>query len=49
MPHCIKESEFDPQIHVKISGPYTIEECQQNCGQSVGALENKEDCGCGKG
>lgn len=49
MPYCIKESDFDPAIHVKVSGPYTIEECQQNCGQ-VGMLveEKKQDCGCGK-
>lgn len=44
MSHCIKESEFDPAIHVKISGPHTLEECQQICGQ-VGAQETK-DCGC---
>lgn len=47
MPYCIKESEFNPDIHVKVSGPHTLEECQQNCGQ-VGGLEHKEDCGCGK-
>ena len=49
MPHCIKESDFNPDIHVKVSGPYTLEECQQNCGQSVGGLAipgEKKDCGC---
>lgn len=48
MPHCIKESEFNPEIHVKVAGPYTLEECQQNCGQPVSGLSTeKKDCGCG--
>ena len=47
MPYCIKVSDFDPDIHDKVSEQtYTLEECQQNCGQ-VGGLEHKE-CGCGK-
>lgn len=44
MSRCIKESEFDPNLHIKISGPYTLEECQQNCGEVSG--QASEDCGC---
>jgi hypothetical protein len=46
MPQCIKESEYNPNIHIKVSGPYTLEECQSKCGQ-LGALQEKKDCGCG--
>ena len=46
MPRCIKESEYNPDIHVIVGGPYTLEECQFNCG-SVSLMKSK-DCGCGK-
>jgi len=54
MPYCIKESEFDPAIHEKVAGPYTLAECQQNCGQVGGqsvaeAKQEKNGCGCGGG
>jgi hypothetical protein len=31
MPHCIKESEYNPSIHTIVSGPHTLEECLENC------------------
>lgn len=45
MPYCIKASEFSPDIHVKISGPHTLSECQQICGVSSLSVPNK-GCGC---
>lgn len=44
MPYCIKESDFDPSVHIKVSGPHTLEECQQNCDQVSG--QGAKDCGC---
>lgn len=32
MPNCIKVSEYDPSVHVIVSGPYSLEECLSNCG-----------------
>lgn len=47
MPHCIKESEYDPSIHVKISGPHTLDECAEICGSSgFMKQDEKDDCGC---
>lgn len=49
MPHCIKESEYDPSIHVKISGPHTLAECAEACGSlSSGFMKQNEkgECGC---
>lgn len=41
MPRCIKESEYNPDIHVIVGGPYTLEECQSNCG-SVSLMKSKD-------
>jgi len=52
MPRCIKQSEFDPALHVKISGPHTLEECQQICGDTGGltssSVQKQSGCGCQK-
>jgi hypothetical protein len=52
MPYCIKESEFNPEIHAKVTDPEALAWCQQNCDQVGGlavaqAKDEKSDCGCG--
>lgn len=48
MPTCIKQSEYDPSIHIIVAGPYTLEECQANCGSVSMMKSDKKDCGCTK-
>jgi hypothetical protein len=47
MPYCIKVSEFNPDIHAKISGPHTLSECQQICGMNALNANSVKSSGCG--
>lgn len=51
MPRCIRESEFNSALHVKISGPHTLAECQQICGGVTGlnvpGVQDQASSGCG--